>query len=129
MSADITTDIDWKQPFTIFFDFTSGRASKKKSIQRRLSEMKGMFLDEMDYNIAVQAGDPLIYEFYDLGAPEHSGDLAFGTSIVYPGKVGSEYFMTKGHFHQILDTAEVYYCMGGHGYMRFTTAWEGMAIC
>ena len=25
--------------------------------------------------------------------------------------------MTKGHFHPILETAEVYYCFSGHGYM------------
>lgn len=52
----------------------------------------------------------LVYEFYELGAPEHPGDIAFGTSIVYPGTVGGEYFMTNGHFHTILETAEVYIC-------------------
>ena len=41
------------------------------------------------------ANDQLVYEFYELGAPEHPGDIAFGTSIVYPGTVG-EYFMTTG---------------------------------
>ena len=25
--------------------------------------------------------------------------------------------MTKGHFHSVLETAEVYYCLKGHGYM------------
>lgn len=25
--------------------------------------------------------------------------------------------MTKGHFHTVLETAEVYYCLSGHGYM------------
>ena len=52
-----------------------------------------------------------------MGAPEKSSDQAFGTSITYPGKVGNEYFMTKGHFHTILATAEVYYCLSGEGYM------------
>ena len=41
----------------------------------------------------------------------------FGTTIIYPGKVGSEYYMTKGHFHTILETAEVYYTLSGEGYM------------
>ena len=61
--------------------------------------------------------NPLVYEFYELGMPADAGDLAFGTSITYPGTVGGEYFMTKGHFHSILETAEVYYCLQGHGYM------------
>jgi glucose-6-phosphate isomerase len=59
--------------------------------------------------------DPLVYEFYEMGAPENAGDIAFGTSITYPGKVGNEYFMTKGHFHTILETAEMYYVLAGEG--------------
>ena len=61
--------------------------------------------------------DPLIYEFYELGCPERAGDLAFGTTMIHPGKIGNEYYMTKGHFHQIVDTAEVYYTLKGEGYM------------
>jgi glucose-6-phosphate isomerase len=44
-----------------------------------------------------------------------------GISIVHPGKVGEEYFMTKGHFHTVLDTAEVYYCLKGEGVMVMET--------
>ena len=62
-------------------------------------------------------GDPLVYEFYDLGVPETPLDVAYGTSVVYPGKVGDEYRMTKGHFHAVLETAEVYFCIRGHGLM------------
>jgi glucose-6-phosphate isomerase len=29
--------------------------------------------------------------------------------------------MTKGHFHTVLDTAEVYYCLKGAGYMVMET--------
>jgi len=79
--------------------------------------MKGMYANDQAYQQLVQKGDPLLYEFHELGVPEQPGNLAFGTSIVYPGKVGDEYYMTKGHFHTILDTAEVYYCIGGQGYM------------
>jgi len=52
-------------------------------------------------------------------ADEHVGlgELLHGTSIVHPGKVGNEYFMTKGHFHSVLDTAEVYYVLQGRGMM------------
>jgi glucose-6-phosphate isomerase len=47
--------------------------------------------------------------------------LLHGISIVHPGKVGDEYFMTKGHFHTVLETAEIYYCQKGHGYMVMET--------
>ncbi|MFX0076167.1 MAG: glucose-6-phosphate isomerase family protein, partial [Candidatus Hermodarchaeota archaeon] len=62
-------------------------------------------------------GDICVYEFYELGIPENPNNLAFGTTIIYSGRVGNEYFMTKGHFHEKLDTAEVYYCTKGHGYL------------
>ena len=39
----------------------------------------------------------------------------------YPGKVGDEYFMTKGHFHTILETCEVYYTLSGQGAMLMET--------
>ena len=59
----------------------------------------------------------VVYEFHSMPAPETPGDFAFGCSILNPGKVGDEYYFTKGHFHTILDTGEVYYCLKGHGYM------------
>ena len=49
------------------------------------------------------------------------GELLHGISIVHPGKVGDEYFMTKGHFHAVLETAEIYYCLAGEGYMVMET--------
>ena len=99
------------------FDPVSGLSKKCESIQRYLSNMKGMFYDAAAYDAALSKGDPLLYEFYDMGVPESSGEVAYGTSVTYPGKVGDEYNMTKGHFHTVLDTAEVYYCLRGHGMM------------
>ncbi|MUG71524.1 MULTISPECIES: glucose-6-phosphate isomerase [Paenibacillus] len=105
------------QPFSVYFSLNNGLSDTKASIKRNLSKMKGMYANEHAYEAMTVNGDPLIYEFHELGVPEKPGNLAFGTSIVYPGKVGDEYYMTKGHFHTILDTAEVYYCLGGKGYM------------
>jgi len=108
------TDIN---PFTIYFDLKDGKSDERKPTRRFLSNMKGMFADESALEEMIKQDNKLVYEFYELGMPWTSGDLQFGTSITYPGKVGNEYFMTKGHFHKILDTAEVYYCLSGRGYM------------
>lgn len=43
------------------------------------------------------------------------GGLSFGTSTILPGKVGNEYFMTKGHFHSLSDRAEFYWGVQGEG--------------
>ena len=108
---------DYGRGFLIDFNLKTGESDKKQTTKRKLSQMKGMFADDAAYAEMLKHGDPVVYEFHEMGVPEHAGDLAFGCSITYPGKVGHEYFMTKGHFHTILDTAEIYYCMGGHGYM------------
>lgn len=108
---------NWERGFTLGFDLISGASGGAAPTPRRLSQMADMYADAAAARQAVENGDPLVYEFYELGAPEDSGDLAFGTSICYPGKVGREYYMTKGHFHTILDTAEVYYTLSGRGLM------------
>lgn len=99
------------------FGLNDGMSPDVVPIRRRLSQMRGMYADEEARSQMVQDGDPLVYEFHDLGLPEREGVIAFGTSIIYPGKVGDEYFMTKGHFHTILATSEIYFCLRGHGYM------------
>jgi len=101
------------------FDLANGLADPevKRSLQRRVSTMAAMYADRDAAAALVDAGDPLVYEFYDMGVPETSGDVAYGTSIVYPGTVGDEYFMTKGHFHSVLDTGEIYFGLSGRGYM------------
>jgi glucose-6-phosphate isomerase len=112
-----SSPLDWTRGYTIDFDFTTGMSSKKETSKRRLSDMHGMYADEEALNKMIGQKDELVYEFHEIGAPETAGDLAFGCSITYPGKVGNEYFMTKGHFHTILETGEIYLTLRGHGYM------------
>ena len=112
------------KPFVLDFDLVSGfcKSGKVKPMQRRVSNMVSQFADEAAARALVENGDPLLYEFYGLDLPEDDpGVLQFGTTILYPGKVGQEYYMTKGHFHTILDTCEIYYCLKGHGAMLMET--------
>jgi glucose-6-phosphate isomerase len=101
----------------IKFDLKTGLSDTKKALQRHASQMEGMYFDNNALGALIQDGDPLIYEFYDMGIKETESNLAYGTSMVFPGKVGDEFFMTKGHFHTILDTSEIYYCLSGFGMM------------
>ena len=110
-------NFDWCKGFVADFDKTTGKSLGAVSTKRMLSQMAGMYADADALTAMLASGDPMVYEFYELGTPEDAGDIAAGTSIVYPGKVGEEYFMTKGHFHTIVMTAEVYYTLSGEGYM------------
>ncbi|MBO3676393.1 glucose-6-phosphate isomerase [Streptomyces sp. NEAU-YJ-81] len=98
------------------FSLVTGLSQSKKPLQRRISAMAGMYADQEAARRLAEE-DVLVYEFFDMGVPQSPGEVAYGTSITYPGKVGDEYFMTKGHFHSVLDTAEIYYCLRGRGLM------------
>lgn len=110
------------KPFT--FDISMADATMSSfdnHIQRRLSSMKGMFADTAAYTSRLQQDDTVMYEVYEMKRPEVAGELLHGLSVVHPGLVGDEYFMTKGHFHTVLATAEVYYCLKGEGMMVMET--------
>jgi glucose-6-phosphate isomerase len=90
-------------------------------IQRQLSAMRGQYGDAEAFEQLLAEGDQILYDVYELRRPEVAGEILHGISIVHPGKVGDEYFMTKGHFHSVLETAEIYYCLKGRGYMVMET--------
>ena len=43
------------------------------------------------------------------------GGLFYGKTVIYPGKIGNEYYMTKGHFHEKADRGEFYWGIEGEG--------------
>ncbi len=99
---------------------------------RTLSSMKGQYHDEKAYSAQLARQDTLLYEVYYVERPEVAGELMSGLSIVHPGKVGDEYFMTKGHFHAVLETAEIYCCLQGQGAMVMETPegdWAVEELC
>lgn len=109
-------------PYTFGISPTTYRPDYYDShIQRALSAMEGQYLDSEAYDVMLAQEDVVLYEVYELNRPQVAGELLHGISIVHPGKVGDEYFMTKGHFHNVLDTGEVYYCLSGQGMMVMET--------
>ena len=109
-------------PYTFGLDTPGFVPSKYDNhIQRRLSAMRGQYLDCDSYARLLAEDDRVLYEVYELKRPTIDGELLHGISIVHAGTVGDEYFMTKGHFHTVLETAEIYYCLSGHGFMVMET--------
>ncbi len=82
---------------------------------RKLGDLKGIFEDEVAFGLM----DPEQIAYYvsstfpvEEGTP---GGLFMGITYLMPGKVGNEYFMTKGHFHSNIDRAEFYWGVEGEG--------------
>jgi glucose-6-phosphate isomerase len=109
-------------PFSFTLPIPAGIPTRyDRHLKRTLTSLRGQFCDAQAYEEQVAAGDALVYEVYEFHRPEVAGELLFGVSVIHPGKVGSEFFMTKGHFHTIRETAEIYYCVKGEGAMVMET--------
>jgi glucose-6-phosphate isomerase len=111
------------RPFTRMLDMTSGVLQPADIIVRRyLSDMVGMYSDaEAERQILDQEGDRLIYEVYGTDLPEGRDLVHFCTTIIYPGRIGDEYHMTKGHFHAQRERSELYLGIGGVGQLLLQT--------
>lgn len=84
-------------------------------ITRELKDLGDIFSDKEAY--AAMNGNTVVYKVESSFPVEHNteGGLFYGITYLYPGKVGDEYFMTKGHFHSIRNRAEYYCTLEGKG--------------
>ncbi|MGL4944586.1 MAG: glucose-6-phosphate isomerase family protein [Thermoguttaceae bacterium] len=108
-------------PFDVKVDFATGAIDCPDNVyDRRLSQMAAMYEDR-EAVAALAATDPVIYRVYERQLPALAGELQWCMSVTFPGKVGREYYMTKGHFHAVRETAEIYLCVAGEGMMMMET--------
>lgn len=85
-------------------------------VERRLRDVQSVFADRLACQ-ELLAENPLIYSVTQVEDFNDEGDLHYGLGILMPGKVGREYFMTKGHIHAWRPAAEVYIGLRGRGMM------------
>ncbi len=110
------------KPFSMHLDFKTGElAPRDRTNIRKLSDMKGMFLDVESEHRILEREDPVIYSFSERILPEENGHLQLATTSIRPGKIGDEYYMTKGHYHRRADTSEVYLGLEGEGCLLIQT--------
>jgi glucose-6-phosphate isomerase len=103
-------------PFTTLVDLATGRLEPEREIvERRLSDMPDTF-QEVPPN-----DDPLIYRVYGVPVPAETANVLCSTTVIEPGTVGREYYMTKGHFHELRDRTEVYLGLSGEGMLVMAT--------
>jgi glucose-6-phosphate isomerase len=83
--------------------------------QKTIQDVANIFLDQNAVSSLPASTIAYSVQVW-LPVPENtSAGLFFGTSTIMPGKVGNEYFMTKGHFHAKSDRAEFYWGVQGKG--------------
>jgi glucose-6-phosphate isomerase len=112
------------QPFGADFDLEAGvMLEPDVHVVRRASSMRGHYQDSPALEELIRSGDdPLHYEVFEKNIPEEYGHLRIAVSKLQPGTVAGECFMTKGHYHEVAQTAEIYLCLRGEGLMLMKTA-------
>jgi glucose-6-phosphate isomerase len=109
-------------PFSAAIDLAEGAMTDfTRRTERKASSMRGHYADKAALERLIAAGDPLHYEVFEKPVPEEYGHLMYCISKLLPGMVGDEYFMTKGHYHSVLQTGEIYLCLRGSGLMIMKT--------
>jgi glucose-6-phosphate isomerase len=99
------------------FDPGTGVIEGAARTERRLSDLRGIFADPGAYERALAEGDPIVYTVHAFEPGGGEGDLHYGVGTIMPGRVGDEYYMTKGHFHSWRPAAEFYIGLRGRGMM------------
>jgi glucose-6-phosphate isomerase len=85
---------------------------------KRLGELGGIYADSAAFaDVVAREADRIVYYVHEVRPDAVRGDLIFGTTFMEPGKIGDEFFVTRGHIHAIGNRPETYYGESGEGLM------------
>lgn len=99
----------------VFFQGSLLAGEKVRKSVRTLADLPDVFSDEAAFGRLDPARVVYQVSSYLPVAESTPGGLYMGITTLWPGRVGSEYFMTKGHFHAARDRAEFYWGVEGEG--------------
>jgi glucose-6-phosphate isomerase len=108
-------------PAGIFINGVTGEVpDANEHYIKTIGELRGLYRDVTAFDTYLRdCGDGPAYAV--AGYRQTDSDIIFGTTTMQPGKIGDEYFMTRGHYHVRRDCGEVYYTQSGHGVLLLQT--------
>ncbi|MDR5818322.1 MULTISPECIES: glucose-6-phosphate isomerase [unclassified Caballeronia] len=111
--------MSWPEPRAFDVDLETGLMDGTDTRYRKhLRDLDGLYADAAAFAaLAAQRGDDVVYDVTDHRPSAAPGDLITGVTRMSPGKVGNEYFMTRGHIHANIDRPELYFGLKGTGLM------------
>ncbi len=96
-----------------------GMSGNTGRYEKRLADLAGLYRDEKAFEALLgELGDTVVYDVEDFKPGDRSGDLIYGVTRMSPGRVGDEFFLTRGHIHARADRPEIYYGQSGRGLMQ-----------
>lgn len=109
-------------PASVQFDFATGLFTPFVDVvERRVNDLQEMFHDQAAVGELVAGDNPVVYEIRYHPFLTTTSDMGLGVTRIYPGQIGIEYYMTKGHFHERTDQPEIYFCVRGEGFLLLET--------
>jgi len=85
---------------------------------KRFADLAGLYADAAAFQAMLPAlAETVVYEVTDLRPSERPGDMIAGVTRMAPGRVGREFFLTRGHIHARADRPEIYFGLQGQGVM------------
>lgn len=104
-------------PTEFVFDPQNPIREEREASTRYLADLRGYFVDSDQFEAALSIENSLVYKVWTLKWASGGADLICGFGTLMPGKIGQEYFFTKGHFHKRREAAEIYQGLSGTGYI------------
>lgn len=108
-----------KRPTSHLIDAASGALTAATGLyEKRLSDLSGIYADARAFDeTASRSGSDIVYRVHEVRPSAPHGDLIFGTTFMEPGRIGEEFFVTRGHIHARSNRPETYYGEAGRGLM------------
>ena len=84
--------------------------------EKKLGQLSGIFRDRQA-SAKLDGRETIVYRvwWWEPVPSGTEGGLFWGLTEIQPGRVGNEYFMTRGHWHVIRNRAEFYGTVAGQG--------------
>jgi glucose-6-phosphate isomerase len=107
------------EPVGCVVDVTNGGMSGATGqYSKKFADLRELYADKAAFDaMRSEWSERIVYDVSDFCTNSSPGDLAFGVTRMSPGKVGEEFFLTRGHVHKQARRPEIYYGQKGSGLM------------
>ena len=107
------------EPVSCQVDLDSGSMTNGTGrYTKRFRDLEGLYADPATFaGMQAEWADRVVYNVGEFRPREVAGDVIFGVTRMVPGKVGDEFFLTRGHIHRNADRPELYYGQKDRGVM------------